>query len=204
LQPRLYRDRATTDGQPRLGARPFRRSARSPGHAGGDPQILHKRLIMPLEIAATGETLQLRARLLARIRSFFQTRGVLEVETPALSSAAVPDSALVSIEARVECHVPQPQFLHTSPEYAMKRLLAAGNGDIFQLCRVFRDGELGRWHQPGFTLLEWYRVGWDECALMDEVEALLRALLAERALGDTVRVSYRDALNRHLGLTPEI
>src|SRR5690606_20409182 len=102
-------------------------------------------------------TLKLRAELLARTRAFFAARGVLEVETPTLSAAGAPDPAIEQIVATVRCLEPARRYLHTSPEYAMKRLLAAGSGDIYQLCRVYRDGELGRWHQPEFTLLEWYR-----------------------------------------------
>jgi lysyl-tRNA synthetase class 2 len=86
----------------------------------------------------------------------------------------------------------------------MKRLLAAGSGDIYQLCRVFRDDELGRWHQPEFTLLEWYRVGWDDARLMDEVDALLREVLTgERAVRPSVRVTYSDALERALGVAAD-
>ena len=86
----------------------------------------------------------------------------------------------------------------------MKRLLAAGSGDIYQLCRVYRDGELGRWHQPEFTLLEWYRVGWDEEALMKEVDDLLRRLLApHRPRASTVSLSYRQAFRRHLDIDPD-
>jgi lysyl-tRNA synthetase class 2 len=121
--------------------------------------------------------LRRRAELLARIRSFFAARGVLEIETPYLSPAAVSDLALESIAARVRS-LGGPLYLHTSPEYAMKRLLASGSGDIFQICRVFREDELGRWHQPEFTMLEWYRLGWDELRLMGEVEELMIDVLA--------------------------
>jgi len=149
--------------------------------------------------------LRRRAELLARVRAFFAARGVLEVETPALSAAGVSDLALESLTATARSLGPKPLYLHTSPEYAMKRLLAAGSGDIYQLCRVFRDGELGRWHQPEFTLLEWYRVGFDDARLMDEVDELLRAVLADgRTAWRTVRVRYSDALEHALGVDASV
>jgi len=154
---------------------------------------------------ASPTTLRQRAAILAAIRAFFAARGVLEVETPALSPAGVPDPALESITATVHSLGQPPHYLHTSPEFAMKRLLASGSGDIFQICRVFRDDELGRWHQPEFTLLEWYRVGWDDQQLMTEVEALFQTALAAasgRAAATThpsVRVRYADALQRAIG-----
>jgi lysyl-tRNA synthetase class 2 len=126
---------------------------------------------------ATLATLRARARLFAAIRDFFTRRGLLEVETPQLSSAATSDPALHSLAT----HWPGPdgprRFLHTSPELPMKRLLVAGSGDIWQLARVFRDGERGRLHHPEFTLLEWYRVGWDHRRLMAEVAELVTSLL---------------------------
>jgi lysyl-tRNA synthetase class 2 len=145
--------------------------------------------------------LRARARMLARIRAFFAARGVLEVETPALSPAGVSDPALDSVMATARSLESTPLYLHTSPEYAMKRLLAAGSGDIYQICRVFRDDELGRWHQPEFTLLEWYRTGFDDARLMDEVEALLRDALAEDGVAwRSERIRYSDALERALGV----
>jgi len=156
---------------------------------------------MSYVLAGSLEALRARARLLARIRAFFAARGVLEVETPALSSAGVSDLALDSVLAAARSLGPTPLYLHTSPEYAMKRLLAGGSGDIYQICRVFRDDELGRWHQPEFTLLEWYRIGFDDARLMDEVEALLRDVLQD---GGTTwrseRVRYSDAFARALGV----
>ena len=130
------------------------------------------------ERGASLGTLRLRAAMQGAIRSFFAARGVLEVETPALSSAGATDPAIESVTASARSLGSAPQYLHTSPEFAMKRLLAAGSGDIYQLCRVFRDDELGRWHQPEFTLLEWYRVGWDEQRLMTEVAELVDTALA--------------------------
>ena len=157
---------------------------------------------------ASPATLRQRAAVLAGIREFFAERGVLEVETPALSPAGVPDPALESIMATVLRLGQRPYYLHTSPEFAMKRLLAAGSGDIYQICRVFRDDELGRWHQPEFTLLEWYRIGWDEQRLMTEVEALLGAVLAAADTPPTaerhrsVRLRYADALQGVIGAEP--
>lgn len=156
---------------------------------------------MPWQPSATFETLRLRARILAVIREFFTARDVLEVETPALSPGGTTDPALTSLHTTVSALGTARSYLHTSPEFAMKRLLAAGSGDIYQICRVYRDGELGRWHEPEFTLLEWYRVGWDDLALMDEVGELLAACLSpERIAGSPLRLSYTDAFAEHLGV----
>jgi lysyl-tRNA synthetase class 2 len=131
---------------------------------------------------------------------------VLEVETPALSAAAVTDPHLASFAVRYTGPGPrhgQPLYLHTSPEFPMKRLLAAGSGCIYQIARVFRDGEAGRRHNPEFTLLEWYRVGFDHHRLMDEVTELVTELLAERlALAEPERFSYRKLFQHHLNLDP--
>ena len=152
---------------------------------------------------ATLATLRLRAELVAAIRTFFAQRNVLEVETPALSAAGSTDPNIESVTARVSALGERNHFLMTSPEYSMKRLLAAGCGDIYQVCRVFRDGELGRWHQPEFTLLEWYRVGWTDSELMTEVDELLRTVLApHRPRASTVRLSYREAFQKYLDVDP--
>jgi lysyl-tRNA synthetase class 2 len=160
---------------------------------------------MSYERSASPAMLRQRAAMLASIRSFFAARGVLEVETPALSSAGVTDPAIESIVAQARSLAPARQYLHTSPEFAMKRLLAAESGDIYQLCRVFRDDELGRWHQPEFTLLEWYRVGWNEIDLMTEVAELVATACAAagHAPAATVRLTYAQALEAALGATPE-
>lgn len=156
--------------------------------------------------AADWATLRLRAELLRRIRAFFAARGVLEVETPLLSAAAITDSHLSSFATVYSGPGPrhgQTLYLHTSPEFPMKRLLAAGSGCIYQIARVFRDGEAGRRHSPEFTLLEWYRVGFDHHRLMDEVAELATALLADRRLlAKPERLSYRQAFQRHLSLDP--
>ena len=134
-----------------------------------------------------------------RTRAFFAARGLLEVETPMLSAAAPTDPHIHSLATSLRGV--GARFLHTSPEFPMKRLLAAGFGDCWQACRVFRDGEVGRLHNPEFTLVEWYRVGWDDAALMDEVEAFVRTALAGyRTLGPGERVTYADAFLRATGV----
>jgi elongation factor P--(R)-beta-lysine ligase len=138
--------------------------------------------------------------MLKRARAFFEDRGLLEVETPILSAAAVSDPQIESLATQI-AGLPSRSYLCPSPEYAMKRLLAAGSGDIYQICKVFRDAERGRWHNPEFTLIEWYRIGLDDTGLMNEVEALIGALLAPaRGLGAAERLSYSDALRRHAGV----
>ncbi len=149
---------------------------------------------------APAAALRLRAALLARARAFFAERGVLEVETPILSEAGTSDPQIDSLTTRVR-GIATPLYLSTSPEYAMKRLLAAGSGDIYQICKAFRDGERGRWHNPEFTMIEWYRLGFDDAALMTEVEALVANLLApNRQLPAAERLSYAAALSRHAGV----
>lgn len=159
--------------------------------------------------SATIETLRRRAELFSSVRIFFAQRGVLEVDTPMLSHYATVDRHIESFTAgatRPEFPVPNRGWLHTSPEFAMKRLLCAGSGPIFQICHVFRHEECGRQHNPEFTMLEWYRPGFDHHALMDEVEALLRAVAT--ALGPGLdpaampRLSYREAYEQVLGLDP--
>jgi lysyl-tRNA synthetase class 2 len=125
---------------------------------------------------------------------------VLEVDTPFLVNHPVERCAHPFGAGRISrC---TPHFLHTSPEYAMKRLLAAGSGDIFQICHVVRALERSRVHNSEFTLLEWYRIGFSLGDLMDEVEALVRDLAARLAAGVTERLTYRDAFRRELALDP--
>jgi len=153
--------------------------------------------------SATLEALKHRAGMLGRAREFFAARQVQEVETPVLSRAAVTDPQIESLATHIT-GLKGRYYLHTSPEYAMKRLLAAGSGDIYQLCKVFRDEERGRWHNPEFTLLEWYRVGFDDAALMTEVEALVGAVLRHhRHLAPAERLTYAQAVQRHAGVEPE-
>lgn len=129
---------------------------------------------------ATVEVLQARAKLLADIRAFFSGRNVMEVETPLLASASVTDPHLVNFSTEMlmpGAEKGQQLFLQTSPEYAMKRLLCAGSGSIYQICKAFRNEEQGRLHNPEFTMLEWYRVGFDHWQLMQEMQELLAPLL---------------------------
>lgn len=138
--------------------------------------------------------------MLATLREFFAVRSVLEVETPILSASAASDPQIESLTTRVAGTTGR-FYLSTSPEFAMKRLLAAGSGDIYQVCKAFRDAERGRWHNPEFTMIEWYRLGFDDAALMTEVEALAAELLApHRRLMPAERLTYADALRRHAGV----
>ena len=145
--------------------------------------------------------LRARAELLAATRAFFAARGVLEVETPMLAAATVTEPAIESLVVDVAGGT---RYLQTSPEYAMKRLLAAGSGDIYQVARVFRAGEAGSRHNPEFTLLEWYRCDWSMDALVDEVAALLDLWMTQtgRAPRPLIRRRYRDAFREHFGLDP--
>lgn len=130
--------------------------------------------------------LKQRAKILAELRAFFAKRNVLEVETPALSQAANTDPYIESFSLDKG-----QRFLHTSPEYAMKRLLAAGSGSIYQICKAFRNGELGRFHNPEFTLLEWYRVGFNLNDLMNEVADLMMEILTPHlAISGIKKISY--------------
>lgn len=142
-----------------------------------------------------------RAALLERARRFFAARGVLEVDTPLVVNAAVTDINIHSAQVLFDPACP-PFFLHTSPEYAMKRLLAAGSGDIYQICHVVRGLERGRLHNAEFTLIEWYRLGFMLEQLMDEVEALVRELLGDTAPWGSERLAYREAFLRQLDLDP--
>lgn len=146
---------------------------------------------------AAPDVLKRRADLLRRIREFMQARGILEVETPALLAAAATDPNIRSLHTRVEApgHA-RDAWLHTSPEFHMKRLLADGSGPIFQIAKVFRDGEHGRLHQPEFTMLEWYRPGFSQHELMDEIVDLL----ADLGLAVNARTSYAEAFRTHAGL----
>lgn len=149
--------------------------------------------------SASFESLQQRAELLASVRQFFAQRGVVEVETPLLSASTVTDPSVNSFSVAVENAPSRTRFLQTSPEYAMKRLLAAHEKPIFQICKAFRAGEAGSRHNPEFTLLEWYRPDFDHHALMDEVEALLVACLGEL---NVTRCSYQQLFLTQLNVDP--
>jgi len=151
----------------------------------------HRSETVAWEPTITWAALQARANLVRRIRSFFEERGVLEVETPILSNAALPDHQIEYFTTRYVgpgAAYGRTMYLHSSPEIAMKRLLAAGSGSIFQICKVFRNGESGALHNPEFTMLEWYRLNFSYHELMDEFDDLLATLLswpsAERATFD--------------------
>lgn len=143
--------------------------------------------------SASLETLKARAELYGSVRSFFASRGVLEVETPILSRHATVDRHIDSFRTG------DGRWLQTSPEFAMKRLLAAGSGPIWQIARVFRFEEQGRHHNPEFSLLEWYRPGFDHHALMDELGDLLAACGIPTGC---TRRSYREAFEHHAGFDP--
>lgn len=153
--------------------------------------------------SAAWSVLRARADMLHRIRAFFEARGVLEVETAVLSRCAATDPALASFRVAYEgrgAPLRRGLYLHTSPEFGMKRLLAAGSGDIYQVARVFRDGEAGRWHNPEFTLLEWYRVGFDHFKLMEEVAALVGKFLPQ--CRQCSRLPYRELFLNYLAIDP--
>ncbi len=137
--------------------------------------------------------------MLEQARTFFAHRSVLEVDTPLVVNAPVTDVHVHSAEVRFP-GVASSYYLHTSPEYAMKRLLAAGSGDIYQICHVVRGLERGPLHNAEFTMIEWYRAGFTLEALMDETQALVLALLGKSL--NSERVTYREVFMRELALDP--
>ena len=142
-----------------------------------------------------------RRGLLRRIRRHFDAAGMLEVDTPALSPYAVSDVHIESFATAESALSRRPLYLHTSPEYCMKRLLAAGFPDIYSICRVFRDGESGRQHQPEFTMIEWYRLGMGFDEIIEDSLALIAAALGDAApAGAPVIVDYADAMQRACGV----
>jgi len=156
--------------------------------------------------SASFETLRLRARLNATVRAYFAERAVIEVETPLMSVAGNTDPNIASFALQFSGRTdgaPRTRWLRTSPEFPLKRLLAAGFGDCYELGRVFRDGEAGGRHNPEFTMLEWYRVGWDHRRLIEETADLVRAALALVGRDARLRtVAYRDLYRERLGLDP--
>jgi lysyl-tRNA synthetase class 2 len=138
------------------------------------------------------EALAARSRLLAQIRGFFAERSVLEVETPLLCAGTITDPNIdpMALDGR---------WLQTSPEYAMKRLLAAGSGPIYQVCKAFREGESGPQHNPEFSLLEWYRPGFTLGQLMKEVAELVGQVLSSKSAQS---FSYRELFQHFLQIDP--
>ncbi|MFC3121188.1 elongation factor P--(R)-beta-lysine ligase [Agaribacter flavus] len=142
-------------------------------------------------------TLRNRAAFFSSIRQFFEARGVLEVDTPFLSPSTITD---VHMEAMHTTAAGKPMYLQTSPEYYMKRLLAAGSGDIYQLGKCFRDEKASRIHSPEFTMLEWYRVGFSMQQLMDELSELTDHLIGLSCEQHT----YQALFEKHLSVNPII
>jgi lysyl-tRNA synthetase class 2 len=156
--------------------------------------------------SASRDAIRLRAWLNRLVREFFHARDVLEVETPVLSQAGNTDPNIASFTLEFSGRTdgaPRTRWLRTSPEFALKRLLAAGIGDCYELGRVFRDGEAGGRHNPEFTMLEWYRVGWNHEQLIEETAALVHAALALVGRSAQLRVvHYRDLYLDALGIDP--
>lgn len=150
--------------------------------------------------------LRKRAAMFSAIRFFFAERGVLEIETPSLCNAVGTDPNLDFFDSRLRLpgsHVQNPMYLQTSPEFSMKRLLAAGSGSIYQICKAFRNGEVGRYHNPEFTILEWYRVGFSLYDLIDEIDVLLQQILGDSLSSKlTDHLSYTSVFSRFCGLDP--
>lgn len=147
---------------------------------------------------ASLDTLRSRAEALRKIRHFFFERAVLEVETPSLSLFPTIDLHLESFESSF-LSSSKPLYLITSPEYHMKRLVASGAGSIYQICKAFRNGEKGIYHNPEFTILEWYRVGWNHHQLIDEIDALLQLILGTPS---AKKSTYRQIFLRYTGIDP--
>src|SRR5690606_14536232 len=203
----------------RLGPRPGRRSRAAgskpaqPAREGAVPvpRLPRRRPRHPQPRAAAGrgvshDALRLRARLTRLVRDFFEARGVLEVETPVMSRAGNTEPNIASFTVEFGGRTggaPRTRWLRTSAEFPMKRLLAEGIGDCYELGRVFRDGEAGGRHNPEFTMLEWYRVGWTLAPLIEETAALVQAALALVGREASVaRTTFRELYRDTLGVDP--
>jgi len=155
---------------------------------------------------ASIEMLKTRARLLSKLRAFFAEKDIFEVQTPVLSQAGNTEPSIetfVTQQHENSKSITQPSFLNTSPEFAMKRLLAAGSGSIYQISPVFRQDEQGKKHNPEFTLLEWYRIDLDHHALMGEVNSLIRYVAEEYlTLERSQFFSYQDAMIKFANIDP--
>lgn len=148
------------------------------------------------------QMLRTRANIIDQIRDFFRHKNVLEVDTPALSSRCVTDIHLHSFDTQFRNPLKPDEttlYLQTSPEFAMKRLLCAGSGAIFQISKAFRNEEAGRFHNPEFTMLEWYQPGYDDGDLMDEVSALVSHVLGCKG---AEKISYQNAFLTYLDIDP--
>ena len=144
-----------------------------------------------------------RAAMMRRIRDYFDTESVLEVDTPSLSNSAVSDTQIESFEIPTSLVSQEPIYLHTSPEFCMKRLLCAGFPDIFSICRVFRDGESGLRHPPEFTMIEWYRLGLGLESIIDDTLKMIRAALTPALLSDEpIQFEYRDCFLSNANVDP--
>lgn len=161
---------------------------------------------VPWQPSASLANLQRRSAMLTSLRRFFADRQVLEVETPLLARFSVTDPYMPVIRADHPTRPDGHYYLQTSPEYSMKRLLAAGSGAIFQICKAFRRQEQGRQHNSEFTLLEWYRPGWDYRQLIDEVEALVTVILGatQPFARPFARRSYRELFQRYCDIDPHL
>jgi len=154
---------------------------------------------MSLALTSKRDVLFERAAMFAQVRAFFSSRDVLEVDVPLLYRGAPIDTHIDLIEANCGG---ERAFLHSSPEFGMKRLLSEGVGDCFQLSHVFRNHESGSRHNPEFTMIEWYRLGFSLEELMQETAALVRTFLPE-ITQDIEILSYQGAFERHLGYFPQ-
>ena len=152
------------------------------------------------------EGLRRRARMVEKIRDFFQSRNYIEVTTPVRLPELIPEAEIAPLAS-------ENRFLQTSPELCMKRVLARGSSRIFQICPCFRKGEQGRLHQEEFTMLEWYHTGWSYLELMEECEQMIRQVAERKRLcragketslsGPWQRLTVNDAFTRYAGISAE-
>lgn len=146
-----------------------------------------------------------RAAMMRRIREYFLAEEVLEVDTPALGPFAVSDTQIESFSIADSAISGPPLYLHTSPEFCMKRLLAAGYPDIYSICRVFRDGEAGRKHQPEFTMIEWYRLEMSLAEIISDAGRIINEVLGDTfSAPGPVLIDYYDAIHEACGIDAEM